>query len=529
MSNFYKDEWLSHLKDSVAPEALVPGISMYTIALEGWRRGLELTFYIDENENYNQQVKYKLSNGSKTHYFDDSSGDFNKKIAYDICHDKSVTNEYLTKVNVPIPRGSTFNKGTDINEVIEFSETLTYPLVVKPVDGFAGRGVITGIKSIPELKEAINHVTKTLKFENYIVQEFLEGDEVRIYVLGNKIIGAANRRPANIVGNGKDTIRDLIEKENEFRLLVPHLVDRPIRIDTDVTKRLKNQGYTPKSIPQKDERVYLRGISNVSLGGEPIDYTDKLTQVQREIAIKATEAIPGLAQCGVDMIIQGESGVIIELNTSPGIGSHLYPIEGLARDIPRAVIDYYFPETISNETVKNKYFYNLQSVLDPLKKGAVTEITVPDHPSYEFERKELILKGNKEIKFYYTKLLVDAFKCNIHGTMRVENDLFVITSSFPNKKAKNKFYDSLMKLNLEIIQETNSKKPIMLGFELMSNWKYKSLAEIESVTKQNYRAYVTLKREINFLQKRISHIFNSRSWRISKPVRVLSRLFKKNY
>lgn len=528
MSTFYKDEWLSHLKDSVAPEALVPGISMYTIALEGWRRGLELTFYIDERENFNQQVKYKLSNENKTHYFDDSSGDFNKKIAYDICHNKSVTNEYLMKMNVPIPQGATFNKNTSINEVIEFSETLTYPLVVKPVDGFAGRGVITGIKNVPDLKEAIKHITRTLNFDNYIVQEFVEGDEVRIYVLGNKIIGAANRRPANIVGNGKDTIRYLIEKENKFRLLVPHLVDRPIRIDSDVTKRLQNQGYTLNSVPEKGERVYLRGISNVSLGGEPIDYTDKLTQTQREIAIKATEAIPGLAQCGVDMIIQGKSGVIIELNTSPGIGSHLYPIEGLARDVPRAVIDYYFPETVSDEAVQAKYFYNLQSVLDPLKKGEITEITVPEQPSNEFERKEITLKGNEEINFYYKELLACAFKWNIHGTMRKEDDLFVITSSFPTKESKKGFYQSIMELNLEIIKERSYKKPIMLGFELIGNLKDKSLSELESITKQKYRSYVILKREINFLEKRINHIFNSRSWKISKPIRILNKLFKKN-
>src|SRR5699024_9709724 len=106
-------------------------------------------------------------------------------------------------------------------------------------------------------------------------------------------------------------------------------------------------GYSLYSVLNQNEQLYLNDLSNVSLGGEPVDYTEYLTQSQRDIAINATKAIPGLAQCGVDMMIRDdtEEGLIIELNSSPGIGSHLFPVKGKARDIPKFIIDHYFPGT----------------------------------------------------------------------------------------------------------------------------------------------------------------------------------------
>src|SRR5699024_11030193 len=145
--------------------------------------------------------------------FNDSSGDLNTNEAIKICGDKGLTQKYLEENNVPTPLGKEFDAKDSIEKMLKYSRTLTYPLVVKPVDGFGGTGVIVNIKDEKELKDSIIHVKNKLNFNRIIIQEFIQGEEIRIYVLNNKVLAAANRVPAHIVGDGKRTILSLIHKE----------------------------------------------------------------------------------------------------------------------------------------------------------------------------------------------------------------------------------------------------------------------------------------------------------------------------
>src|SRR5699024_6326477 len=130
-----------------------------------------------------------------------------------------------------------------------------------------------------------------------------------------KVIAAAKRVPANVVGDGTNTLMNLIVEKNELRKHVPHLYYRPINVNKALHERLNELGYTVDTILKKNEKVYLQTISNVSAGGEPVDVTSHLTPKQKEIAIRATKAIPGLAHSGVDMIVDDENGTgkILEL------------------------------------------------------------------------------------------------------------------------------------------------------------------------------------------------------------------------
>src|SRR5699024_10147325 len=163
-------------------------------------------------------------------------------------------------------------------------------------------------------------------------------------------------------------------------------------------------GYTLESVLKKGERLYLRKVSNVTTGADPIDVTDQLTSEQKQIAINATKAIPGLTHCGVDMIINGQSGIILELNTRPGIGSHLFPIEGKARDIPKAIIDYYFPETKEKKDNCSNAYFDLQIVFDTLNGGYLSEIEMKRHPLTTLHATKLEITGELDVLSYYTRL-----------------------------------------------------------------------------------------------------------------------------
>src|SRR5699024_659455 len=288
--------WLPHITD-IPLEAKKNRTSLYSIALEGWRRGLKLKFHrVKEAEEI--RFLYSLSDGEKEHYFNESCGDDVTEEAFHICDDKHLTYEYLQKENVPIPISKRFIRQEPIEEILEQIKNMKYPLVIKPTDGSAGKGVITNILTEEQLVESINKVREKVS-ENIIIQEHVQGDEVRIYVLDEEIIAAAKRVPANVVGDGVNTIMNLIVKKNELRKHVPHLYYRPINVNKALHERLNSLGYTVDTVLDKNEKVYLQTISNVSAGGEPIDVTSDLTSKQKEIAICATKAIPGLAHSGV--------------------------------------------------------------------------------------------------------------------------------------------------------------------------------------------------------------------------------------
>lgn len=517
MTIYYKKEWLPQLKNAISSDAVIPGISMYAIALEGWRRGLTLKFFTDK---YSERVKYELSDGLKRHRFDDSSGDLNTPQAYEICDDKHLTNQYLIKAQVPIPYGKTFNITATTEEILQYAQSLHYPLVVKPTDGLGGRGVVSNIKNETDLKKAISFVRDHLKFKNIIVQQFIKGDEIRIYVLNGKIIGAVNRVPANIIGDGSSTIIQLIQEKNEYRKKFPHLQYRPIRVDGEVRRCIKESGYTLDSILRKDEQLFLREISNVSAGGDPIDVTDELTDHQIETAIKATKAIPGLKQCGVDMMVNKEGeGFIIELNASPGIGSHLFPMKGKARDIPRKIIDYYFPETKGIKTTDSNFYFNLQSILDPLQEGILTEVEVPKHPKVQYV-KRFIIPCKKDINKIYRIIKNKSAKWRLNGFVkRLDKDRIKIVAAFTDLNILRQFKEYLKYLELYPYEESNFEHPIKLGFHIYNGIYKKSRAELQNQSKYKYRDYVTLTREVGRLKKRIQYIKKSNSWKLTHILR----------
>src|SRR5699024_3197366 len=104
----------------------------YFMALEGWRRGLELTFNIKPGIAISQGISFTLSNGTRTHEFKVSRGDKVTNKAISICQQKPKTYKYLRKNNVPIPEGDWFTIDVLDEEIIEYADKLGYPLVLKP-------------------------------------------------------------------------------------------------------------------------------------------------------------------------------------------------------------------------------------------------------------------------------------------------------------------------------------------------------------------------------------------------------------
>ncbi|HJF35819.1 MAG TPA: bifunctional glutamate--cysteine ligase GshA/glutathione synthetase GshB, partial [Clostridium perfringens] len=244
--------------------------------------------------------------------------------------------------NIKVPNGSEFDNIDDaISEIDNF---INKPIVIKPKSTNFG----TGISIFPQgaNKEDITSAFEiAFKYDNTVlVEEFISGKEYRFLVIGDKVVGILHRVPANVVGDGEKSIRQLVEIKNQSPLRGKGYKTplEKINLDENAALFLKHRGLDFDYIPKKDETVYLRENSNISTGGDSIDYTDDIHQEFKDIAVKSSKAI-GAKICGVDMMIDDYTNrdsqyAIIELNFNPAIHIHSYPYIGVEREIAKEIL-----------------------------------------------------------------------------------------------------------------------------------------------------------------------------------------------
>lgn len=272
--------------------------------------------------------------------------------AYWILEDKELTKYFLKKNKINIAKGAAFRK-KERPYIFNYCRKIGFPVVAKPIFGSHGKSVFVGIKNKKMLNIAMVDI---LKNNEYILieKEFI-GKEYRFTAAKKKVLAVMYREPANVIGDGIHTIKKLIEIKNKD----PRRGDGyervlcKIKIDKIVKQNLAEQNLKLNSILSKGKKAYLRKNSNLSTGGDSIDLMDAVHPELKKIAVKAINAIPGLAYGGVDLMSSQdiskkptkESYVILEINSSPGISMHYDPIEGKTRNVAKDVIDLLFPET----------------------------------------------------------------------------------------------------------------------------------------------------------------------------------------
>ncbi|WP_078594233.1 acylphosphatase [Evansella clarkii] len=519
-------KWLQHLENAVPKEAYGYKLCMYTIALEGWRRGLDLKFFNIYIEN-KVTVRFSLGSGDKEFKFAVSRGSIVTSEAIRICVDKTRTKDYLFKAGVSVPQGKNFTEETSDETIVNYSQTLGFPLVLKPSDGGMGKGVIPNIKNESEMKEALQYVRGDLNYKEVIVEQYVKGDDFRIYVVGDRVAGAVTRIPANILGNGKNTINELIKFKNIERKKNPYLYSRLIKKDRELLNFIKAAGYTLDSVPEEGKRIFLREKSNVSAGGDPVEITEELTPEIKNMAINAIKAVPGLVQGAVDMVVdkKNNTGVVLEINSKAQIAAHLYPEKGNAQDVPAAIIDYYFPETIDNQGKKlSNYYFDFKSILSPLSNGLMKEVKVPPAPKYNYPVKKYIISGKVQGVGYRKWLQKKALSLKINGYVKNLKNGKVVIFAAGRKENIHTFTDiinnqSPKKAKVRKVKESDGNKPVKVGFEIIQT---EEKPGGKWISKENEM----LRKELEQTQKKYENMKNSNSWRYTVPVRKVADLLK---
>ncbi|RNA67588.1 ATP-grasp domain-containing protein [Alteribacter keqinensis] len=530
---------LPNLTNDIVTGARKTKLCAYAVALEGWRRGLKLKWYTIDSGKFDEMITFgvnppgrlfSLSSEERTHFFFRTRGDKVTNEAVEIGSDKDETKVWLAKAGVPVPEGFMFNQDDSDEMILKQVESIGYPLVLKPTNGSLGNGVITNLKNDIELIKALSYVRNDLGYEEIIVERYVPGEEYRVYVVEDKVIAAYNRVPANIIGDGHHTIEELIELKNKQRKKNARLFSCLIEIDEETLEFINKEGYNLQTIPERGKKIFLKEKTNVSAGGDPVDVTDDLPQTIKQIAIDALNAIPGLYHGGVDIIVDLEnpniekSAVVIELNPTAQIGGILFPMKGRARDIPGAIIDYYFPETKGVKTAKSKVYFDLNTVLEPLQSRSAVEVEVAPAPIGKLHAKLFIVKGSTLHSYSKHRIIKRlAIEKGLHGFINsVDNNLEIMVAGI-GKEAISTFqqtiYSVFEKKNIKKIVDEVWKHPVKVGFEIHERYNMSNIRSVDTSLKKINKEISKREKEKRKLEKRNLRILQSNSWKFTKPLR----------
>jgi cyanophycin synthetase len=279
--------------------------------------------------------------GSRQRRIQAAEIDCTSTIAERIAQDKDLTKRLLDAAGVPVPKGRPVSSAEDAWAA---AYEIGLPVVVKPLDGNQGKGVAVNVETREHLLSA--YAAAAEYCEHVIIERHLPGLDFRLLVVGDKVVAAARRDPPHVIGDGVQTVRELVDQVNtDPRRGVGHATSLTrIRLDDVALTRLAAQRLTAETVPEKGRRVVLRDNANLSTGGTATDVTDDVHSEVAGRAVAAAQMI-GLDVAGVDLVcdsvlkpLEEQGGGIVEVNAAPGLRMHLSPSFGKGRAVGEAIV-----------------------------------------------------------------------------------------------------------------------------------------------------------------------------------------------
>jgi cyanophycin synthetase len=283
--------------------------------------------------------------GSKQRRIQAAETDRSSAIGEAIAQDKELTKKLLEAAGVPVPQGRPV---ADAEDAWLAMCEIAGPVVVKPLDGNQGKGVTVNITTREHLN--IAYAAAAEIGSEVLVERFIPGSDFRMLVVDNQLVAAARREPPMVIGDGVNSVRELVEQVNKDpRRGEGHATSlTKMRIDTIAIARLEVQGYTVDSVPKKGVCVVLRNNANLSTGGTATDVTEDVHPDLAASAVAAAQMV-GLDICGVDVVcdsvlrpLEEQGGGVVEVNAAPGLRMHLQPSFGKGRAVGRAIVSSMF-------------------------------------------------------------------------------------------------------------------------------------------------------------------------------------------
>jgi GNAT-family acetyltransferase (TIGR03103 family) len=276
----------------------------------------------------------RLSHGGRSVVTRESLSEFTSAVAMARCDDKRLTRRLVAEAGIAVAKGrlATFEE-----EDYAFLEEVG-DVVVKPTRGEQGKGITVGVDGPDELDAALARARE--QHPEVLIEQRATGDDLRLVVIDGKVVAAAVRRPAEIVGTGHHTVRELIEAQSRRRAAATGGESR-IPVDAVTEATVAEAGWSFDDVLPEGERLRVRRTANLHQGGTIHDVTAEVHPELCRVAVAAAEAI-GIPVSGIDLLVPDvtkDDYVFIEANERPGLANHE------PQPTAAAFIDYLFPTT----------------------------------------------------------------------------------------------------------------------------------------------------------------------------------------
>src|SRR3954467_12304693 len=269
-------------------------------------------------------------------------------IAVDIASDKDLTTKLLAAAGLPVPKQESVR--TDV-QAVRAANRIGYPVVLKPLDGNHGRGVMLDLQDEEDVRAAFEIAKGESRRGVIVVESLIVGKDYRCLIIDGKVAAIAERVPASVTGDGTSTVEQLVDTANaDPRRGVGHeKVLTRIKVDDTAVELVREQGFAMTDVPPEGQMVKRALTGNMSTGGISIDRTFEAHPENVEIAEEAARMV-GLDIAGIDFICpditeaaRETGGAICEVNAAPGFRMHTHPTIGEPQFIAKPVVDMLFP------------------------------------------------------------------------------------------------------------------------------------------------------------------------------------------
>ncbi|GAB4351939.1 MAG: N-acetylglutaminylglutamine synthetase [Oricola sp.] len=279
---------------------------------EARRRGIHVEV-VDAEAGF-----FRLTHGGRSILCRESLSELTTAVAMSICDDKAVTRRIVSAAGVRVP--AQLDGDASPGEIAEFVGRCGR-IVVKPARGEQGRGISVGVSAPEEIAAAIEAARAVS--DTVLLEEYVEGEDLRLIVINFRVVAAAIRRPPSIVGDGERTVRDLIGAQSRRRAAATGGESR-IPLDAETERTLREAGYGLDDVLPADTQVAVRKTANLHTGGTIHDVTDVVDPVLVQAAVDAARAID-IPVTGIDLMVKSPRRpeyAFIEANERPGLANH---------------------------------------------------------------------------------------------------------------------------------------------------------------------------------------------------------------
>lgn len=277
---------------------------------EAARRGIWVDV-VDAAEGY-----FRLSSGGRSVLCRESLSELTSGVAMSRCQNKRVTLRVWRQAGLPVPDQIPAGSPEENTAFLRQHGRV----VVKPVDGEQGHGVAVDLKTPEEVEAAVRSASH---FGEVVLEQFVEGSDLRVIVIGGEVVAAATRRPPSIVGDGRLTVETLIGKQSRRRAAATS-GESEIPIDEETLRTLKAEGLQLRDVPERDREVVVRKTANLHAGGTIHDVTSRLHPDLAEASVTAARLLD-IPVVGLDLLVRDPAKpdyYLIEANERPGLANH---------------------------------------------------------------------------------------------------------------------------------------------------------------------------------------------------------------